>query len=175
MRRRRWVSLMLAGTMAASLAGCSGSSDAAKDQEPAKTEKSAEAGSEKKEEAADSGEKTVVTVWTQDRHDSEYVESKIEEFNNTNDKGIEIALNVITDDYANMMSLAYSSGTAPDIAGVGAATSGFDLKTFAEAGILEPLNEYIKDTEYEKVTEASKLQFEGINVIDGNVYWIRQE
>ena len=35
MRRRRWVSLMLAGTMAASLAGCSGSSDAAKDQEPA--------------------------------------------------------------------------------------------------------------------------------------------
>ena len=54
MRRRRWVSLMLAGTMAASLAGCSGSSDAAKDQEPAKTEKSAEAGSEKKEEAADS-------------------------------------------------------------------------------------------------------------------------
>ena len=168
MRRRRWVSLMLAGTMAASLAGCSGSSD----QEPAKTEKSAEAGSEKKEEAADSGEKTVVTVWTQDRHDSEYVESKIEEFNNTNDKGIEIALNVITDDYANMMSLAYSSGTAPDIAGVGAATSGFDLKTFAEAGILEPLNEYIKDAEYEKVTEASKLQFEGINVIDGNVYWI---
>ena len=134
MRRRRWVSLMLAGTMAASLAGCSGSSDAAKDQEPAKTEKSAEAGSEKKEEAADSGEKTVVTVWTQDRHDSEYVESKIEEFNNTNDKGIEIALNVITDDYANMMSLAYSSGTAPDIAGIGAAFSNFDLKTFADAG-----------------------------------------
>ena len=55
---------------------------------------------------------------------------------------------------------------------MGAATSGFDLKTFAEAGILEPLNEYIKDAEYEKVTEASKLQFEGINVIDGNVYWI---
>lgn len=48
MRRRRWVSLMLAGTMAASLAGCSGSSDAAKDQEPAKTEKSAEAGFEKR-------------------------------------------------------------------------------------------------------------------------------
>ena len=64
MKRRRWVSLMLAGTMAASLAGCSGSSDTAKDQEPAKTEKSAEAGSEKKEETADSGEKTVVTVWT---------------------------------------------------------------------------------------------------------------
>lgn len=48
MKRRRWVSLMLAGTMAASLAGCSGSSDTAKDQEPAKIEKSAEAGSEKR-------------------------------------------------------------------------------------------------------------------------------
>lgn len=69
------MSLMLAGTMAASLAGCSGSSDAAKDQEPAKTEKSAEAGSEKKEEAADSGERQlsqyghridmILSMWSQ--------------------------------------------------------------------------------------------------------------
>ena len=56
---------------------------------------------------------------------------------------------------------AYSSGTAPDIAGIGGATSGFDLKTFVEAGIIDPLNDYITDPEYEKATEASTLQFEG--------------
>lgn len=173
MRKRTWVSLMLAGTMAVSLAGCSGSSDVAAD--PNGTEVSKESGAANTEtggEASDSGEKTVINVWTMDRHDSEYVESKIEEFNASNDKGIEIALTVITDDYANMMSLAYSSGTAPDIAGIGAATSNFDLKTFAEAGIVEPLNDYIIDPEFEKVTEASKLQFEGVNMIGGNVYWI---
>ena len=100
------------------------------------------------------------------------MEAKIDEFNATNDKGIEIDLNIITDDYVNMMSLAYSSGTAPDIASVGAATSSLDLKAFSEAGILVPLNDYITDPEYEKVTEASKLQFAGINVIDGKIYWI---
>lgn len=114
--------------------------------------------------------KTVITVWSMDRHDSEYVEAKIKEFNETNDKGIEIVMNIITDDYANMMALAFSSGTAPDIAGVGGATSGFDLKTFVEAGIIDPLNDYITDPEFEKVTEASRLQFEGINMISGNVY-----
>ena len=167
MKRRRLVSFVLAGSMAMSLAGCAGGGETAKPQETAKTESNTET-----QENNNSEEKTVVTVWTQDRHDSEYVESKIEEFNATNDKGIEIELNVITDDYANMMSLAYSSGTAPDIAGIGAACKQFDLKTFAEAGILEPLNDYIKDPEFEKVTEASTLQFEGTNTIDGNVYWV---
>ena len=175
MKKKGLISMVLAGAMAASLTGCGGGANTSTTAVP--TNAASEKGGEtqiqpteaKKEE---SGEKTVITVWTQDRHDSEYVESKIEEFNATNDKGIEISLNVITDDYPNMMALAYSSGTAPDIAGIGGATSGFDLKTFVEAGIIDPLNDYITDPEYEKVTEASTLQFEGINMIDGNVYWI---
>lgn len=173
MKKGRLISLLLAGTLTASLAGCGGS--ATTETSGAASEKATEAvkteaAAETKAEA--SGEKTVITVWSQDRHDSEYVEAKIEEFNAANDKGIEIVLNIITDDYPNMMALAFTSGTAPDIAGVGGATSGFDLKTFVEAGIIDPLNEYITDPEYEKVTEASRLQFEGINMIDGNVYWI---
>ena len=175
MKKKGLISMVLAGAMAASLTGCGGGANTSTTAVP--TNAASEKGGEtqiqpteaKKEE---SGEKTVITVWTQDRHDSEYVESKIEEFNATNEKGIEISLNVITDDYPNMMALAYSSGTAPDIAGIGGATSGFDLKTFVEAGIIDPLNDYITDPEYEKVTEASTLQFEGINMIDGNVYWI---
>lgn len=162
--------MMIAGAAIICLAGCS-TEKAQSTQGTAAPAKE----SEKKEgetTAAAAGEKTVITVWTQDRHDSEYVETKIDEFNNTNDKGIEIALNVITDDYPNMMALAHSSGTAPDIASVGGATSGFDLKTFVEAGIIDPLNDYITDPDYEKVTEASRLQFAGINTLDGNVYWI---
>ncbi|MEG0566503.1 MAG: extracellular solute-binding protein, partial [Hungatella sp.] len=173
--KKRWMSMMLTGALAVSLAGCGGGNQTqttAAAKEPAAETKTETKAAETTGKAEAAGEKTVITVWSQDRHDSEYVESKIEEFNKTNDKGIEIALNIITDDYANMMALAYSSGTAPDIAGVGGATSGFDLKTFVDAGIIEPLNEQIKDPEYEKVTEASRLQFEGINMMDGKVYWI---
>lgn len=173
MRNKKLVSIALAGMMAVSLAACGGSGDS-QTQAPA-AEGGKEAGGETQKAGAapeSSGEKTVITVWSMDRHDSEYVEAKIKEFNETNDKGIEIVMNIITDDYANMMALAFSSGTAPDIAGVGGATSGFDLKTFVEAGIIDPLNDYITDPEFEKVTEASRLQFEGINMISGNVYWI---
>lgn len=172
--RRKVMSLVMAGAMAVSLAGCGGGTadtgtTAATAANEGTEQKQTETEAQKQEA---SGEKTEITVWTMDRHDSEYVDAKIEEYNNTNDQGIEIVLNVITDDYPNMMALAYSSGTAPDIAGIGGATGNFDLKTFAEAGIVMPLNEYIKDPEFEKVTEASTLQFEGTNMIDGNVYWV---
>ncbi|MCI6887776.1 MAG: extracellular solute-binding protein [Lachnospiraceae bacterium] len=175
MKKKGFVSVILAGVMVASLTGCGSSGTTATTQTAGSeaAQNSGETKAEKAEETKkDSGGQTVITVWTPERHDSAYVESKVEEFNANNDKGIKIELNVITDDYPNMMALAFSSGTAPDVAVIGGATSGFDLKTFVEAGIIDPLNDYITDPEYEKVTEASRLQFEGINMIGGNVYWI---
>ncbi|MEY8354821.1 extracellular solute-binding protein [Lachnospiraceae bacterium 54-53] len=168
--RKRALSFMMAGVLAAvSLTGCSGGGSTAEST----AAQGQAGGTESKEttKAASAGE-TVIKVWTNDRHDSEYVDQKISEFNETNDKGIKIEMTVVTDDYANMLSMAYSSGTAPDIAGISAGQSGFDLKTFADARILEPLNERITDPDFEKVTQASKLQYEGIDMIDGNVYWI---
>ncbi len=164
--KKRVLSFMMAGILAAAaLTGCSGGGGTA-----GTTAAQNQAGGEGTK-AASAGE-TVIKVWTNDRHDSEYVDQKISEFNETNDKGIKIEMTVVTEDYANMLSMAYSSGTAPDIAGISAGQSGFDLKTFADAKILEPLNDRITDAEYEKVTEASKLQYEGIDMIGGNVYWI---
>lgn len=167
MMKKRVLSLAMAGVLAAaSLAGCSGGgSDSKQDSQ-------ASQGDSGKADTTASAEKTVVTVWTNDRHDSEYVDQKIKEFNESNDKGITIEMTVVTDDYANMLSMAYSSGTAPDISTISSGQSGFDLKTFVDAKILEPLNDRITDPEFEKVTEASKLQYEGMNMIDGNVYWI---
>lgn len=156
--RKRVLCFMMAGALAAgSLAGCSGQGSTSDSSEG---------------QAGGSGKETVVKVWTNDRHDSEYVDQKIKEFNESNDKGIKIEMTVVTDDYANMLSLAYSSGTAPDIAGISAGLSGFDMKTFADAKILEPLNDRITDSDFKNVTEADRLQYEGINMIDGNVYWI---
>lgn len=167
--KKRVLSFMMAGVLAAaSLTACSGGGSGA---ETTGSAGQSAAGETKGESKAAAGE-TVIKVWTNDRHDSEYVDQKINEFNKSNDKGIKIEMTVVTDDYANMLSMAYSSGTAPDIAGISAGQSGFDLKTFSDAKILEPINDKIKDADYEKVTEASKLQYEGINMINGNVYWI---
>lgn len=116
--------------------------------------------------------RTTVNVWTNDRHDLAYVQRKIDEFNATNDKNIEIVLTTIVEDYPNMLVMAYSSGNAPDLFGMNARGTGFDLKTFVDAGMLVPLTDYIKDPEFEKVTEASKHIVEGINAIDGVPYEI---
>lgn len=177
--RKRAISILMAGILAvASLAGCAGGG--ASDQTGTSTQGTTPGGSQgtsetaKQEETAKtaSEENAIIKVWTNDRHDSEYVDQKVKEFNESNDKGITVEVTVVTDDYANMLSMAYSSGTAPDIAVVSAGMSGFDLKTFVDAGILDPLNDKITDSEFEEVTEASRLQYEGMNMIDGNVYWI---
>ena len=109
----------------------------------------------------ENGEKTVVTVWTNDRHDLAYVEKKIAEFNAEN-ASIEIQLTTVVEDYP--------SGNAPDIFGMNARATGFDLKTFVDAGMLLPLTELLDDPEFEKVTDASKHIIEGINAIDGVPY-----
>jgi multiple sugar transport system substrate-binding protein len=116
--------------------------------------------------------KTVINYWTEDRHDLAYVEKKIDEFNKTNKDNIQIVLNTITDNYANMLAMSYSSGTAPDIAKVSSGTTGFDLKTFVDAKIVDPLTNYIKDPEFEETTEASRHIYEGVNAINGIPYWI---
>lgn len=175
MKKRRIISLMLAGAMTASLAGCGGSGTAATTAaaKAAETTKAAEAAKETTKEAETARkEKIVIDVWSPDVSDTYYVEQMIEKFNSTNDKGIEIALTTISEDYGNMLSLAYTSGTAPDIAIMSAAITSVNVKAFVESGIILPLNDYIADPEFEKATEASTLRFEGVNAFDGNVYWV---
>ena len=86
---------------------------------------------------------TTVEVWTEDRHDLEYVEKMIDQYNQNNDDNIFIDLTVITEDYKNMLALAYNGGTAPDVVGA----NSLPLNTFADTGILMPLNEYIDSDE----------------------------
>lgn len=117
-------------------------------------------------------EKTVVEIWTNDRHDAEYMSKVVEDFNNSNDK-IEIKLTTIVEDYPNMLVMSYTSGNAPDLFYMNARGTGFDLQTFVKSGMLEAYPEsLLKDPEFEKVTDASKHIVEGINAIDGKPYGI---
>lgn len=113
-------------------------------------------------------DKTVVTYWTNDRHDMDYVTQMIEKFNAENTDNIEIQMTVITDAYENQILLAYQGGTAPDIVG-----QSVNLKNFTDYGMLESLTPYIAaDEEYQKVNETDKNTYEGTNAIGEDIYWM---
>ena len=61
-------------------------------------------------------DKTVVTYWSNDRHDEAYMRAKIDEFNAAHED-IEINMVIMTDDFENSILLAYQGGTAPDLVG----------------------------------------------------------
>ena len=111
--------------------------------------------------------KTVVNIWTNDRHDAEYLNEKIAEFNASN-QDIEIKMTTVVEDYPNMLVMSYTSGNAPDLFYMNARGTGFDLKTFVDAGMLVPYpDSLLNDPDFEKVTDASKHIVEGINAING--------
>lgn len=163
MKKKQLISAALAAVMAVSLTACGGSS----------SDTGTSAGSDAAEASGDTGASeapegtTTIEVWTEDRHDLEYVEAKIDEYNQTNTDGIFINLTAITEDYANMLALAYNGGTAPDVVGA----NSLPLKNFADTGILLPLNDYIdSDETFQKVNEPYEHAYEGSNMRNGNIY-----
>jgi len=120
---------------------------------------------------AEGGDKTVVEFWTEDRHDMSYVQEMIDKYNATNTDNIQINMTVVTDtgNYANMLSLAYEGGTAPDLV----LNNTLNLKLFVDSGIFMPLNDYIAaDEEFQTVVEPYEHMYEGANVLDGNIYTV---
>lgn len=164
MKKRKIIASTLAMCVATScLAACGGSSTTAK-VSGAETDNTKTGVAE-----MPSGDgRTVINVWTEDRHDLEYVEKMIEKYNEENTDNIEIKQTVITEDYANMLALAYNGGTAPDITGFAYSTP---LNQFADTGIVIPLNEFIdNDEEYRMVNEPYEHRYEGLNARGENIY-----
>lgn len=154
--RKRMAALVLAGlTAAASITGCSAG-------------KSAEStnGAETSKETG-TGEKTKITVWSVNRHDSVYMNQVVEEFNKTN-PDIEIEYVVQTENYENLLSMAANSGQSPDVF---TAVNQNYIKNFADGGIIQPINQYITD-EYRKVNEVDSHLYEGYNAIGEDIYYV---
>ncbi len=165
MKKKKLISVVLAAAMAVSLAAC-GSSSSSDTSGSSDTADTADTSSDDSSSEAPEGT-TTIEVWTEDRHDLEYVEAMIDEYNQTNEDGIFINLTAITEDYANMIALAYNGGTAPDVVGA----NSLSLNTFADTGILLPLNDYIdSDETFQLVNEPYEHAYEGSNMRNGNIY-----
>jgi multiple sugar transport system substrate-binding protein len=117
---------------------------------------------------ADDDDKITITYWVNDRHDSEYMTEVIDKFNEENEYGIYVDMQIITDNYETMISTAYTGDTAPDIVG-----NSITLKNFVEAGMIIPLTDYIAaDEEYQKVNEPYEHAYEGLNALGDDIYWV---
>lgn len=155
-KTKKLAALGLAGLMAVSaLAGCSSGNSA----------ESTASGTETQKETP-SGEKVKITVWTENRHDLEYMNKIVDEFNKSNDH-IEIDYVVQTENYVNLLTMAANSGQSPDVF---TQVNPADFKNFAESGIIQPLNDYLTD-EFKKVNEVDQHLYEGYNVQGDKIYF----
>ena len=118
-KTRQILSIMMAALLTAGLAGCSGGNSG----DQAGGGNGGNSAQETASQAADKQEtgapaqaegKTTISYWTTNRHDQEYMTKKIAEFNESNDS-IYIDFQVYADNYSQMLDLAFSTGTAPDV------------------------------------------------------------
>jgi multiple sugar transport system substrate-binding protein len=110
-------------------------------------------------------EKTEVTVWTKDRHDADFMQALVDEYNATNTDNIVIKYEIYSDNYPQAVDMAFQSGEAPDMM---VALDTF-LDKYIATGKFADLTPFMDD-EF-KATFADNM-IEGFNVIDGKCYYI---
>lgn len=173
MRVKRISTLMMAAFMAASaLAGCSGGSGSTGKAEAQSTAAGAQttaAGAQTTAgasgQAAESGEKTVIKIWSKDRHDAIYVQAKVDEYNATNTDNIQIDYQLYTDNYTQAVDMAVQSGELPDIL------------VYQELVFDKYVNEGYWADYYDFMDDDMKAYFKdviypGNNELDGKLYYI---
>ncbi len=169
---KKALSLLLAAAMVLSFAACTQPAPSSSEAPPTDSSSASES-SEDTSTDEPTGDPVTIELWTGDRHDLEYTTAMIDAYNAEN-TGIQIEQTVVTDDYFNMLSLAVTGGTAPDLASISGGATGFDMQLWATNELVLPMNDYIEaaGAEFEKTTDISKHLFNGTNVIDGNIYWV---
>ena len=120
-------------------------------------------GASESDSAASSG-KTVVRLWTNDRHDAAFWTEKVEEYNATNTDNIQLEYEIYTDNLLQAVDMAFQTGEAPDI-------MKFDEYFFKYIydGRMVDIMPYLTD-EQKELTES--VWYDGYNLIDGKLYFI---
>lgn len=106
------------------------------------------------------GNKTKLVYWTIDRHDSDFIEAKVAEYQKLN-PDVEIEMKVMADNYTQSVDIAFASNQAPDI------LRATNVPTWVKRGYLEPLDEFITPEMKERF---ANLLIEEKNMVDGKIY-----
>ncbi|WP_440118294.1 ABC transporter substrate-binding protein [Paenibacillus sp. QZ-Y1] len=145
---KKWMVTTLSALVALSLAGCS-------------TDSGTKANSGTSASGENDGGKTKIVYWTPDRHDADFMKSKIDEFNHTNKDNIEVEMTVMGDNYPQAVDIAFASKQAPDVLQVN------DFQTYYQKGYLAPIDGYMSD---EMKAMFKDNLIDNKNTIDGKVY-----
>ncbi len=105
--------------------------------------------------------KTKITYWTMDRHDMDYMQQKVDEYNATNEDNIEVEMKVMADNYNQAVDVAFASNQAPDVLKVN------DFQTYVNKGYLAPLEELLGS---EFLAQFDGLLVENVYALNGTVY-----
>lgn len=153
-RRSMLKAMAAAGSMAA-LAACGSSASS--------TAASSEAASSAAAENA--GKAKVITVWTKDRADSEYMTAAVDAYNANNTHNYVVEYQIYSDNYPSAISLAFQNGEAPDIM----VYQSDMFQSWVNAGKYADLTPFL-DSEFLDIFGGNI--YEGINQIDGRIYYI---
>lgn len=104
--------------------------------------------------------KTKIVFWSNDRHDQTLMLDEIDKFNRENTDNLAIDYQIFTDDYPNLLQLAWQSKQAPDIF---ISRSLENMPSIVRAGYVEPLDSYL--------TPQLKDQIGQINFVEGSTMY----
>lgn len=147
---KRIFALLLATVMIFAMVACGSSTE----EEPAA-----------QTQAVEAGDRVVISVWSTNRHDAEYLTPLIEEFNNTSTTCY-IDYEIYADNYAQMLDLAFSTDSAPDVFML----SSSDTLEVAvkEKNHYMDLSQFMTQEDYDRFGENAFV--EGINALGDGIY-----
>ncbi len=149
MKMKKALSLALASVMTLSLAACGGGTNENQSSTPAEADG-----------------KVTISYWTTNRHDQAYMTPLIDEFNKTNDKNIYIDYQVYADNYGQMLDLAFSTGTAPDVYQL-VGTDPLEVVVRDKQRLMN-LSPFMDDAYKARFGDGAFV--EGINALDNEIY-----
>ncbi|MCF7934545.1 MAG: extracellular solute-binding protein, partial [Spirochaetia bacterium] len=112
---------------------------------------------------------TVVDVWTRNRHDKDLMVNQVEQFNQTigKEKGIEINYQIYGDDFIDIYTIAFQSGSGPDIMNLDES-----IAEGVNKGVIQPLTSF--DTEDWVGAFPFNVDINNVTSYGGEVYSIPQ-
>lgn len=174
--KKRLLACMLAGVMAVSaLAGCGSTGNGGQEQSAAPEAESAENTEEAEAPAADNatednaeaetnnGEKTVITFWNGfTGSDRETLEDLVKEYNETNDKNIEVQMDIMPwDSFYQKLATALPVGEGPDILAMATERIGSYADPGALAAVDDIYSSGIVDETVVPETLKENLKYDG--------------
>ena len=164
MKLKKAMALMMTGVLSvSSLAACSSGTETEATDQTANGGNEAAKDTGKSEEA--SGEKTVINIWSKDRHDATYVQAKVDEYNKTNTDNIEVVYTLYTDNYQQAVDMAAQNEELPDILVFQPAVFDKYRSNGQWADLYQFMDENMKTYFADVITP-------GYNEIDGKLYFI---